>query len=111
MLIYKLLSEKTQKDEFELSDFNIDEQIENIDQAIHVLTRSMSERNRVKTSSLSKHTKRTRRFFIFCAMMFCINEDYTIPLHTLVTDIIDGPGGSAMLIKVLYIPVRCVCIC
>ena len=34
-------------------------------------------------------------------MMFCINEDYTIPLHTLVTDIIDGQGGSAILIKVL----------
>ena len=77
---------KHRKDEFELSNFNIDEQIENIDpklwEALHLLRRS----NGVKTSSLTKHTKRIRRFFIFCAMMFCINEDYTIPLHTLVTD-------------------------
>lgn len=34
-------------------------------------------------------------------MMFCIIEDYTIPLHTLITDVIDGQGGSAMLIKIL----------
>ena len=69
----------------------------NYAEVIHLLTRS----NGVKTSSLTKHTKRIRRFFSFCAMMFCINEDYTIPLHTLLTDIIDGQGGSAILIKVL----------
>ena len=34
-------------------------------------------------------------------MMFCINENYTIPLHTMLTSIIDGQGGSATLIKVL----------
>ena len=38
---------------------------------------------------------------IYGAMMFCINDNYTIPLHTLLTSIIDGQGGSATLIKVL----------
>ncbi len=93
------------KDKFELSTLTIDEQIDKIDpmlwEAIQILTRSTSEKFGVTTSSLSKHTKKVRRFFIFCAMMFCINDDYTIPLHTLVTDIIDGQGGSAMLIKIL----------
>jgi len=96
---------KHKKEEFELSDFNIDEQIEQINpklwEAIHLLTRSMSERKGVKTSSLSKHTKKIRRYFIFCAMMFCMNEDYSMPLHTLIADVIDSQGGSAMLIKIL----------
>ena len=34
-------------------------------------------------------------------MMFCINEDFTIPLHTLITDTIEAQGGSAMLIRIL----------
>ena len=52
---------KHRKDEFELSDFTIDEKIANINpklwEAMHILTRSMSERKVVKTSLLSKHTK------------------------------------------------------
>ena len=33
--------------------------------------------------------------------MPCINEDFTIPLHTLITDIVDGQGGClvALLIR------------
>ena len=34
-------------------------------------------------------------------MMFCINENYTIPLHLLITDTVVSQGGSAMLIKML----------
>ena len=34
-------------------------------------------------------------------MMYCVNEKYTIPLHTLITDLIEGQGGSATLIKML----------
>ena len=49
------------------------------------------------------NTKMIRRFFILClcAIMHCINEDFTIPLHTLITDIVDGQGGSALLIRIL----------
>ena len=57
------------------------------------------------TASLSHHTKKIRRFFIFC-MMLCILHLCTMPLYTLVTDGIEGQGGSAMYNK----PVRCLCI-
>ena len=33
--------------------------------------------------------------------MFCINEDFTQPLHTLITDLVEGQGGSALLIRML----------
>ena len=53
------------------------------------------------TSSPAYHIKKVRRFFIACTMMFCINENYTIPIHILITDVIEGQWGSAMLIEIL----------
>ena len=97
------------KEEFNFAEFNIDQQIGEIDpklwEAICLLTRSASERKGVSKvtdpTSASFHTKKVRRFAIFCITMFCINEKYTIPLHTLITDLIEGQGGSATLIKML----------
>lgn len=83
---------------------NIDKYIEKIDpqlwQAVCVLTKSMSERRETPQPQFM-HTKKVRQFFICCCIMYCINEDYTIPLHTLITDIIEGQGGSELLIKIL----------
>ncbi len=57
------------KDEFELSSLAIDDQIDKIDpklwEAIQLLTRSKSERHGVKSSLLTKHTKKIRRLFNF----------------------------------------------
>ena len=97
------------KDEFNLAEFNIDQQIGELEpkqwEAICLLTRSASERKGVSKVTdptlASFHTKKVRQFAIFCIMMFCINENYTISLHTLITDLIDGQGGSATLIKML----------
>ena len=33
--------------------------------------------------------------------MFCIDDRCSFPLHTLVTDLVDSQGGSALLIKIL----------
>ena len=85
--------------------FNLDKEIEKIDpdlwQAIIALTKSSGEKIGVKLTEQFSLTKRIRRFFIFCTMMFCINENYTIPLHLLITDTVVSQGGSAMLIKML----------
>ena len=33
--------------------------------------------------------------------MFCTDDRCSFPLHTLVTDLVDSQGGSALLIKIL----------
>ena len=99
-----LISNK--KHNFELSDTTIKELIADIDpilwEAICLLTTSPWEKkDTTKVSPKTKHTKLMRRFCIFCSVMFCINDNYTIPLHTLLTSITDGQGGLATLIKFL----------
>ena len=94
------------KEEFEIAAFDVDKEIEKINpelwEAICTLTKSAAEKKGVsKMTELFCHTKKVRLFLIFCTMMFCINEDFTIPLHTLITDTIEAQGGSAMLIRIL----------
>lgn len=36
-----------------------------------------------------------------CALMFCINSQCCMPLHTLITDVVDGLGGSTQLTRIL----------
>lgn len=98
---------KHNKSEFELEDIDIDKLIEDIDpklwEMVCVLTKSgLTSRSKINDpSSQSYHTKKIRRFFILNMLMFCINEKYTIPLHILLTDLVEGQGGSSMLIKIL----------
>ena len=100
---------KYDKQQFEFVDLDIDKEIEATDpklwEAICLLTRSTSERKGLSKvndlSSQAYHTKKIRRFFLLSALLFCINDDYTIPLHTYTTDLIEGQGGSAALVKLL----------
>ena len=52
-------------------------------------------------SSPAHHRKIINRLFLLTSLFFCINDDYTIPLHTYITDLIEGQGGSATLVKIL----------
>ena len=91
------------KSTFEFVHVNIQDEVKKFDpqlwEAVCILTTSAWEKQH--PSELALHTKMIRRFFILCAIMHCINEDFTIPLHTLITDIVDGQGGSALLIHIL----------
>ena len=37
--------------------------------------------------------------FLLSTLLHCINDTYTNPLHTYITDLIEGQGDSALLIK------------
>lgn len=94
------------KQEFNMADLNIPQLIADIDpklwEAVCLLTMSVSEKKgRWNTASSYYHTKQVRRFVLFSIMMFCINDQYTIPLHTLITDVIESQGGSTELVKIL----------
>ena len=67
-------------------------------EAVTQLTMSKNERC---GKSKENTTKRTRRFFIVSAILFCTNDQYSMPLHTLLTDMVHSQGGSDLLIRIL----------
>ena len=70
--------------------------------------RACSERDGTNTAHCDSegvneatHVKTVRRFFCLCALMFCTNDRCSMPLHNLITDLVDGLGGSVLLVKML----------
>ena len=105
----RALLTKSTTSPFEYDDIDIDKLIAETDEklweAVCLLTRSVSERRgKSKASdptSTSYHTKKVRRYFLLCALLFCTDDRCSLPLHTLVTEVVDSQGGSALLIKIL----------
>ena len=73
--------------------------------AISLLTRSVSEcrgTSRVSDpSALIHHTKKVRRLFCLCTILYCTDDRCYLPLHNLITDTVESLGGSALLIRIL----------
>ena len=69
--------------------------------AICIITQSVSERQGKGRVNEATHVKTVRRFFSVCALMFCTNDRCSTLLHNLITDMVDGLGGSAFLVKML----------
>ena len=69
------------------------------------LTRSKSEiRGTSKVndpSSMAAHIKRVRRYFLLCMILFCTDDRCSMPMHTLITDLVESQGGSSVLVRVL----------
>ena len=91
------------------NDINIDKWISETNpklwDMICSLTTSISEKRRTfRSSDINSptcQTKKIQRLFILCTILFCTDDRCSYPMHTLLTDVIDGQGGSALLIKVL----------
>ncbi len=96
---------------FEQERLDIDKCIEEVDpevwHTICLLTRSVSEKRgtspqaALDPNSTAYHTKKTRRFFLVCMLLFCTDDRCSTLMHVLVTDVVDSQGGSALLIRLL----------
>ena len=82
---------------FEYDELDIDKCIQNMNQtlwnAICILTQCTSERqglSKVTEPLTSYHIKKIRYFFLLSNVMFCTDDHCSFPLHTLVTDVVDG---------------------
>lgn len=64
-------------------------------------TQSGRELSGSQQSPTYKHTKKVRRFFIYCLLMYCIQLSYKSPIHLALTDAIEVCGGSRELIRIL----------
>ena len=90
-------------------ELNMNEQIEKIEpqlwNAIRCITRCKSEiRGTSKVddpSSQAHHIKKVRCFFLLCVIMFVTNDRCSMPMHTLMTDLVESQGGSSVLIRTL----------
>jgi hypothetical protein len=102
------LIENDKKEPFDYQTLDIDKQMEMVDPALtqHILTltQSYNEKRQLCTAdehSLSAHTKKVRRFYCLCVLLFCTNSRCCMPMHLLLTDVVKHHGGSSELIKVL----------
>ena len=92
-----------------LVELNFDKQIAEIDPllwtAIRCMTRSKSEIRGISKvhdpTSQIYHIKKIRCFFLLCVIMFITDDRCSMPLHTLMTDIVESQGGSCVLVKTL----------
>ena len=94
---------------FEYDELDIDKLVAEMNQtlwkSICILTQSESERRGTSKatdpSTAAYHIKKIRCFFLLCNVLFCTDDRCSFPLHTLVTDVVESQGGSALLIKIL----------
>ena len=90
-------------------ELNVDEQIASIDpqlwNAMHCITQSKSEirgtSKVIDPNSPAYHVKKVRQFFLHCAIMFSTDDRCSMPMHTLMTDLVESQGGSSVLVKTL----------
>ena len=102
----KLLLAKDAKTPFDYRNLNIDQFIQESNsevwEAILLLTRSVSDRRRTsKSDDPTRHTKTIRQFYLLCTLLFCTDERCSMPLHTLLADMVESQGGTQLLIKIL----------
>ena len=98
----KTFVEKDTLMQLEHTKLNFDKIISEIDpdlwESIVLLTQSASEK---KKGSETHHNKKLRRLYLLCTMLFIADNRCCFPLHTLLADIVDSQGGTALLIKIL----------
>ena len=62
---------------------------------------SVRELSGCKQSATYRHTKKVRRFFIYCLLMYCIQPTFKSPIHLALTDVAEVCSGSRQLIKIM----------
>ena len=106
--IRKYLQEDTSVP-FQFDQLNIDAFISDMDPTIWYfickLTQSISESKGESkvydTASSTYHVKKLCRFTCTCILMYCIDDRCYLPLHNIITDMVDSCGGSTKLIRSL----------
>lgn len=93
------------KSPFDISTFNLEACIRNVDpvlwKMVAMLTRSLTETQRNTAPTCISHRRKVRCFYTLCVMLFNTNRSCSMPMHVLLTDLVDAQGGSIELIRTL----------
>ena len=72
---------------------------------ICLLTRSKRESKGTSAmndpTSPAYHIKKVHQLFLLCAILFCTGDRCSMPMHTLITDVVESQGGSTLLVRML----------
>lgn len=90
---------------YDISSFSVDETISTIDPVIWkmivMLTRTVKERRKNTSPSNISLKRKLHCLYCVCVMFFATNTSCSVPLHVLLTDVIESQGGSYDLIRTL----------
>ena len=96
------------KNPMDLSTVNIQEWINKSDktlwEALLLITRTRQERKLSMEDVLKNNPSEVRKlrlFYIMCVIFFNTDSRCNVPLHTLLTDVVDTHGGTQELIQIL----------
>lgn len=102
----KLQQDKTHP--VDLSTIDFEQEIASTDpivwQMLRLLTRTREERKKPSKFFLQKSLSTLRSqhmFYIMCSLFFITDNQCSIPLHTLLTDIVYSHGGTIELVQVM----------
>ena len=89
----------------DISQFDVDTTLAGIDPVLWKMVTSMTKtvtesRNNTNPDNLSPHRK-LHCLYCLCVMFFASNRCCSMPIHVLLTDLIDSQGGSAELVRML----------
>ncbi len=90
---------------YDISKFDLNETIANIDPVlwksiVHITRTSTKIRREISPENIS-HQRKLNCLYCLCVMFFAHNKCCSVPLHLLLTDLIDSQGGSSELIRIL----------
>ena len=90
---------------YDISKFDVNYTIANIDpflwrMVVHI-TRTVTETRHDTAPDNISHQRKLNCLYCLCVMFFANNRCCSIPLHLLLTDLIESQGGSCDLIRIL----------
>ena len=83
---------------FDIASFDADIFISQVNPTLWTFITDITQ---CKVDTTMTHDKKLTCIYCLCMLMFSMNRQCSIPLHVLLTDIVDSCGGSKELIQIL----------
>ena len=106
--IHQQVRSTTSKDAqtpYDVATFNLQSCIDNIDpilwKMVVLITRSVREVQRHIAPENISHQRKLQCLYTLCVMLFNTNRMCSVPLHLLLTDLVEAQGGSSELVRLL----------
>ena len=89
---------------YDISNFNLQSCIDSIDpllwKFVVLITRSVRETHKCTTENIS-HQRKLQCLYTLCVILFNTNRTCSVPLHLLLTDLVESQGGTSELVRLL----------
>ena len=101
----KATTEQDAQTPYDISNFDLQSCIDSIDpvlwKVIFLITRTVREKQKRSIPENLSHHRKLQCLYTLCVVLFNTNHTCSVPLHVLLTDLIESQGGSSELIHLL----------